>query len=141
MSLIGRPNPADEVPKLRCSRPAGGVSQLYEVTLGGIFPCEEHYLRHSGRFYCVSFDSHGKRSLDCFNRNDKRLVSIARKKDAFHPIKGSTSDSHSLTNFQEGMSGPRKLCVNQTPNRVDLRIRNRSTIPQGTDQPKYSIYA
>jgi hypothetical protein len=56
-----------------------------------------------GRFDFISFNPHGQGTLDGFDRNDKRLVTIAGEQYAFHTIEGTAPDSYSLTNLQEGM--------------------------------------
>ena len=136
-------NLADAEPMVRCLQPASEVFQLCVESWSVRFltTARQGGQERSGRFDFVSFDAHGKRSLDCIHGNHERAVSIARDQYAFQTIKHAAPDSHALTNLEEGMRRPGQLRFNHTPNRIDLLIGNGCAFALRADEAKYSVHA
>jgi hypothetical protein len=95
----------------------------------------------SDRFDVVAFHANRQRSLDRIDGYNKRAVAVARDEYALKTIECSASDSHTLTDFEEGMRRPGEMLLDQTPNCIDLIVRNRDPLASATDETEDSLDA
>src|SRR5215510_3036992 len=71
-------------------------------------------------FDVVSLDAYRHRSLNRIDGHNEGVITRARLEDSFNSVESSASHSHTLSDFQKGMTTTRHVAGEKNSNRINL---------------------